>query len=283
MKGPGKGPGRAQHRIPRFRERGLNPALRRLRQLSLRFVKNRFVHRHRVRRVRLGSRDYKRIRFGDAWTAAAVAEHLERFESSGLFPAVEARFDDELLLEFVDGARLDAFDATTVDPMARFYAALYRPAEQEGAKRRLEDTRFARDALRDLRFLRDVGVVEAGRLPALERALAALAPAQVYVGFDYTDAVPKNFVRRTDGLLVGVDAGALQAGALVGTGVAKSLARGDASYQAGFLDAFATHSDLPLAPAMPFVELCFRAAWLKRLYLKGSARRLEPDALERFL
>lgn len=269
--------------IPRFRETSLYPPLRGVRQLLLRLFSNRFVPRNRVRRIRLGTRDYKRVRLGDVWTANRVADGLRLFESTGSFPRLEAQFEDELLIEFVPGTHLAGFDAAAGPAVAAFFANLYRPTLQADARRPLAETRFAGEARRDLRFLHDVGIVDAERRRALECALDALSPAEVYVGWDYTDSIPKNFVTRLDGTLVGIDAEALHPDVLLGTGIAKSLARGDADYRTSFFAAFAAESTLSLEPSLPFAELCFHLGWQKRLYLKGSKKRLEPEVLERFL
>jgi hypothetical protein len=264
-------------RPPRFDERSLDPRLRGLRQRLLRRLSRRFVHRHRVSRVRVGVRDFKRIRFGDAFLADRAASALEHFAGSGIVPALEARFDDELLVEFVAGERLARLDIGAAPSLARFYARVHA-----GGSRLVPVTeaRASEHAHRDLSFLRDVAVVDAACARDLGEAIERLAPERVRIGWDYTDAVPKNFVRRADGTLVGVDVGALCPDALVGTGIAKSFARGDAAYRSAFLEAFAASSDLDLDPSLPFVELCFHLAWLKNRCLKGS--RLEPSRLARF-
>ena len=135
---------------------------------------------------------------------------------------------------------------------------------------------------RDARFevMRDAGVIDAVCEEQVAETLTSLAPPQVLLGWDYTDAVAKNFVWREDGTLVGIDVEALRSDELVGIGIAKSLSRGDASYRADFLDAFAKVSRLDLEPQLPLAELCFQARSLKDRLLKGS--RLDPASLERF-
>ncbi len=265
-------------RPPRFEQRSLNPLLRRLRQQILRRVGKRFVHAHRVSLVRIGTRRFKRIRFGDAWLASRAATGLEHFSGSGVVPELEARFDEELLVEFVEGERLTRFDPSAAEPLASFYARVHVGGTRREAT---AATGLVARAGRDLAFLRDVEVVDARQATGLEAALTRLAPAEVLLGWDYTDAVPKNFVRREDGRLVGIDVEALQPDGLVGIGIAKSLARGDASYRRAFLDAFRKQSEIDIERDLPFVELCFQLRWLKNRCLKGS--RLDPSGLEPFL
>lgn len=263
-------------RPPRFRQRSLHPVGQRLRRTLLQRMLGRFVHRHRVSRLRIGKRSFKRIRFGDAWLARRAAAGLEHFREAGILPELEALFDAELLVEFVEGEPPARFDAALAEPMAAFFARIHAG----GARPTTATARAAlRRARRDLAFLHDVGIVDAGDRVDLERALERLAPAKLLVGWDYTDAVPRNFIRRADGSLVGVDVEALQPESVVGIGIAKSLARGDEGYRSGFWPAFARRSPLDLEASFPFVELCFQLRWLKNRCLKGS--RIDTSGLLR--
>lgn len=260
---------------PRLSQRSLDPPLRRLRLWLLGRFGHRFVHAHRVSRVRIGGRSFKRIRFGDAWLAERAARGLEHFAGSGQVPELEARFDEQLLVEFVEGVPLARFDAGVADELARFHARIHA-----GGTRREPATAVVARAERDLAFLVDAGVLPTPRARELSATLARLAPSLAWFGWDYSDAVPKNFVRGADGRLVAVDVEALRPDALVGTGIAKSFARCDDGFRQAFLAALPDHTSLDLAPDLPFVELCFQLGWLKNRCLKGS--RLPLTGLERF-
>lgn len=264
-------------RPPRFRQRSLRPLGQRVRRLLLRRLGHRFVHRHRVLRLRIGGRSFKRIRFGDAWLASRAAAGLEHFRGAGVLPELEARFDDELLVEFVEGRPLARFDAGVAEPMAAFFARIHEGGASRSSPAASGDLARAR---RDLAFLHDVGVLGTGDRESLGRALERLAPPELWVGWDYTDAVPKNLVQRPDGSLAGVDVECLIPEGLVGIGIAKSLARGDAGYRDRFWPAFQRLCSLDLAAAFPFVELCFQLRWLKNRCLKGS--RIDASGLLRY-
>ena len=264
-------------RSPPFAQRSLESLSRRLRRAALRWVSKRFVHRHRVSRLRIGGRTFKRIDFGDAFTAERVARALEHFSGAPEIPELWAHFDAELLVEFVPGDPLARLGVEDADALARFYARIHRGGSRLVAIG--ESGQIAR-AERDLAFLQEVGVVDRSAASDLGAALAALAPDAVHIGWDYTDAVAKNFVRRADGSLAGIDVEALREDALVGTGVAKCLVNADGPHRERLLAALASRSDLDLAPTLPFVELCFSLAWLRNRCLKGSS--LEPRILERF-
>lgn len=264
-------------RPPGFSQTSLNPVLRRVRQLWLRLVARRFVHRHQVSRLRIGDRTFKRIRFGDAGTARQTASALDHFDGSGVLPRLQALFDDELLVEYVEGRPLERIDREAAEPLARFYARVH----STGARLTpTAETRILEHTLRDLDFLRDAGVIDSACSDEVAATLASLAPAQVLIGWDYTDAVAKNFVWREDGSLVGIDVEALRSDGLIGIGIAKSLSRGDDAYRTAFLEAFSKVSDLDLGPQLRLAELCFQVRSLVRRLLKGSG--LDPSGLAPF-
>jgi hypothetical protein len=276
----------AGRRPPRFAQRPLNPAGRRLRQAVLRWLEKRFVHEHRVHRIQIGSGTFKRVTFGDAGSAEQAARALQHFEHSGVLPRLYARFDAELLVEYVEGERLARIETGQADALARFYAAIL-----DGGSRLvpLEHSGTRESFARDLALLHESGTIDASLRDRALRAFERLAPSRVRVGWDYTDGVAKNFVWRPDGSLVGVDVEAIQPSALVGTGIAKSLSRGDRELRTRFLEAFSPYSHrthasegatLDLEKELPFVELCCEARWLRDRLLKGSS--LDPARLERF-
>jgi len=267
-------------RIPRFGQRSLYGLSRRLGAAFRRLAQNRFVRAKRTRVVMLSGRPYKRLSLPDSALAAQVASNLATFRHAGVFPAVVAVLDDELLLEFVAGRPLaGSIPLAGIDRLARFYGTLY------ACERRcvpLTDTTFGDDLQRDLAFLEDVGILTAAARRDLAAAAAALAPPEVWVGWDYLDPLPRNFVATRDGRLVAVDVEDLRPDQLLGSGVAKacfrSLAPGVSRER--LLAAVARESGLDLAPAMPFVELHFLADWTKVAYLKGRARLVQPALFE---
>lgn len=266
----------APRRPPGFESSSLNPLGRRLRQLALR-LGGRFVHRHRVERLRIGDATFKRVRFGDSGRAEVAARALAIFEGTGAVPRLYERFDDELLVEFVEGERLARIDPAGADALARFYATIHAPDRRTVAT---AESGVPERLARDLDFLVVTGVIDTTHGGALRDAAERLAPTELTLGWDYTDGVAKNFVWRDDATLVGVDVEALQPDALIGIGLAKVLARGDAETRARLIETFDRESGLDLEKALPFVELCGEVRWLKRRVLKGSA--IEPDRLERF-
>jgi hypothetical protein len=238
----------------------------------------RFVPEKGVRRIEIGGARFKRLTLPDAWTAVQMIRSLERFRSHHVFPSVIAQSANEILLEWVDGSPIaEPLDDAGCDRLAGFFAVLYAQG------RHAVETRVGGfiDALQlDLAFLGQVGVLSATALPELVRASESLAPAQVYVGHDYLDPIPRNFVITPAGRLMAVDVEELMPNQLLGSGVAKAVLRTPGARRDRLLDGIRRTAGLDLAPVMPFVELAFLAGWTKRALLKGRAKLVRPELFE---
>ena len=270
----------APRRIPRFRQSSLHSLGRRLGMRLRRHWLGRFVPEKRVRLIEIGGARFKRLTLPDAWTAAQLARSLERFRSHQLFPAVIAQSANELLLEYVEGSSIaEPLDEAGCDQLAGFFAVLYAQGRQAIETRAAGITH----ALRlDLAFLGQVGVLDAAALLELEHAAEALAPAQIYLGYDYLDPIARNFVITPAGRLVAVDVEELMPGQLLGSGVAKAVLRTPGARRERLLAGIRRTAGLDLAPVMPFVELAFLAGWTKRALLKGRAKLVSPELFEPF-
>lgn len=267
-------------RIPRFPERSLHSAYRRAGLLLRRFGLNRFLRDKRVRLIRLNGKRYKRLRLPDSYLATTIARNLERFQEHRIFPRVIAVLDRELLLEFVEGAAVPKqIDAPIVDQLARFFSIIYEADRREV---KLAETAFARELREDLDFLTDVSVLEPELRVDLEAAIDRISPNAVWVGYDFMDPLPKNFIVATDGRLVAIDVEDLLADQLIGGGIAKVLLRLAPDQREQLLDALAETSSLDLGPALPFIELRFLTRWTKHLFLKGRSRMVEPQHFEAY-
>ena len=164
-------------RIPRFAQTSLDGLRRRIGAAFRRHVANRFFRAKRVRVVTMNGRLYKRVTLPAASVAAQIERNLETFRHAGVFPALVATVDNELLLEFVEGQPLgERFDASQIDGLARFFASLYSVD-----RRRVPtaDTPLCDELRRDLAFLRDVGVLDELAHRDLAAAVDGLAPAEV--------------------------------------------------------------------------------------------------------
>jgi hypothetical protein len=267
-------------RIPRFRQRSLHSFARRLGAALRRRWLGRFVPEKRVRLVEIQGVRFKRLTLPDAWSAEQIAACLDQFRAHRVFPSLVARSGRELLLEFVEGEPLpDPLDAAACDRLAAFFAVLYAHGRHAVETR---ESGHVEALLRCLAFLAHVGVLADAAHRDLARAAEAIAPPQVYVGHDYLDPIPRNFVVTARGELVAVDVEELLPDQLLGSGVAKAALRTPGASRERLLGGIRRAAGLDLAPVMPFVELAFLASWTQRALLKGRAALVRPELFEPF-
>jgi hypothetical protein len=266
-----------------LRQRPLHGGLRRLRVRLQGLVGNRPPRSQRVFRVEINGRRFKRVVFPDSLQAREVASRLALFGPDRIYPDLIYERENELWVEFVEGRPLaptDPIDAALLDRLADLLSVLYL---RDPRRVPTERTRFAHRLRTDLGFLRDVGVLGADLQQRLERFGRDAAPKQVWLGFDCVDAIAKNFVREPGGRLRAVDVESLAADQLLGTGVAKARLRWLGDQGGVLLDRLAERGAPDFRPALPFVELCFRAFWLKNAFLEGKRRFVDPGLLAALL
>ena len=254
--------------------------LRRLRYLVSRLFGNRLQNSQRTSFETLNGRRFKRLILRDTALATELERNLEAFHDSPHFPSVAIRYEHELWLDYVEGSPIVQPDTRVVEKIADFYAATY---SRSARRVDVADTPFVPRLQRDLRFLNRVGILSDAAYRDLGAAVERLVPDRVWVGFDYTDAVLKNFiVTDADGLVCGIDAESLRTDQLIGTGVANALARWLGTFQDRFLQRLFRDEIPDFRPYLPFVELCYASAWTKMYFFEKKWKRIEPSIFERF-
>ena len=254
--------------------------MRRLRYLVSRLLGNRLQNSQRTSFQTLNGRRFKRLILRDTALAAELEHNLEAFHGSPHFPPVTIRYEHELWLDYVEGSPIVQLDTPTVEKIADFYAATYSHSPRAVD---VEDTPFVSRLQRDLRFLNRVRIVSDAAYRDLRSAAQQLAPDRVWIGFDYTDAVLKNFiVTDKDGLVCGIDAESLRKDQLIGTGVANALARWLGPFQDRFFQRLLRDGVPDFRPYLPFVELCYVSAWTKLYFFEKKWKRIDPGVFERF-
>jgi hypothetical protein len=230
--------------------------------------------------VTVNGHRYKRLLLCDSYLASEIERYLENFTQSGYFPPVVARYEHEIWLEFVEGISIKSVDEQFVVKIAEFYATVY------GAKPALLDVKkslFPDRLLQDLRFLHQIGVLTQASYQDLQDAVPDLIPEEVWVGFDYTDPVLKNFILRPEnGQICVVDVDGLTGNQLLGMGVAKACVRWLADYQPLFFSHLSSQGAPDFQQYFAFVELCFLAKWTKRAFLEHDWKVINPTLFERF-
>jgi len=263
---------------PRIRQQALYPLMKRLGHALRRWLGWRPGKGQKLHLVSLNGQRFKRLTFMDAYQPARIEESLARFGASDHLPGVVARRANELWVDFVEGDPVSMPDADNLGKLADLYACLYA---REPRLRALEDTHLVPDLQRDLRFLRQTGVIAGDAYRDLETAVSRLAPARVWIGFDFIDSVQKNFIIRHDcGRACAIDVESLRDEGLIGTGVAKACMRWLHPHRREFL----AHLDRPDVPDfqsyLPFVELCAIASWTKFMFLERKWKHVDPSLFE---
>lgn len=228
----------------------------------------------------IGDRRFKRVIFGDSWMASEVERNLERFADVALFPPLLARYEREIWVDFVPGTRPNPDDPGVVELVANFFATLYR---RDSRCLPLAETRAPMRLERDLRFLGHAGIVGERVASELEGAAARLAPDRAWVGFDYSDPVLKNFVLASGReRLCAVDVEALWGEQLIGTGVAKALARWAEPHRESLLSRVLRDGTPDFGRYFAYVELSFAAAYTALMVLERKWKFVEPSRFDRF-
>jgi hypothetical protein len=265
-------------RIPRFSQRSLYTLYRRAGVLLRRYGFNRFVRQKHARRVHLGGHPFKRLTLPDSHTASVVAQSLTPFRDTGIFPRLVAVEDNEMLLEFVNGAPLpEPIDRSYTEKFIEFFSVIY---SVDRRRVKLSETDFERELCESLDFLVDVSILAPALRDQLVASLERITPNEVWVGYDFLDPLPKNFILADDGRLVAIDVEDLRPDRLVGGGVAKWLLRALPEGRETLLDGLASRAMLELRPEMPFIELHFLAQWTQRAFLKGSEKLIDASLFE---
>lgn len=230
--------------------------------------------------VTVNGHRFKRLILCDSFLATQIEQYLEAFQKSGYFPPLMGRYEHEIWLEYVEGVPIGSVDEDFVLKIAEFYATMY------GANPALvnaKHSQFPDRLLQDLRFLLQIGVLPQATYKDLQAAVPDLIPEQVWVGYDYTDPVLKNFLQRSEnGRICVVDVDGLAGNQLLGIGVAKACVRWLGPYRSLFFAAIANHGAPDFQKYFSFVELCFLAKWMKRGFLEHDWKVLDPALFGRF-
>ena len=254
--------------------------LKRVRYLLSRFFGIRLQKDKSLHFVTVNGHCFKRLILCDSFLASEIEQHLDSFIESGYFPPLVARYEREIWLEYVEGNSIKSVDEKFVLKIAEFYATVYgkNPALLD-----VKNSPYQGGLLQDLRFLHQIGVLTQASYLDIQAGVPALTPEQVWVGYDYTDPVLKNFILRPEnGRICVVDVDGLAGNQLLGIGVAKACVRWLGPYQALFFSSLANHGAPDFQKYFGFVELCFLAKWTKRAFLEHDWKVIQPTLFERF-
>ncbi|MDH5587350.1 MAG: hypothetical protein OEZ05_12035, partial [Nitrospirota bacterium] len=164
--------------------------------------------------------------------------------------------------------------------IAEFYATVYGKAPRLV---NASQSPYPSRLFQDLRFLRQINVLTLDLYRDLQKTGEAIIPEEVWVGYDYTDPVLKNFLLRQDtNHICVVDVDGLAESQLLGIGVAKACVRWLGPYQDLFFSSLAKQGAPDIQKYFSFVELCFLAKWMKRAFLEHDWKVIDSTLFERF-
>lgn len=227
--------------------------------------------------VTINGQRFKRIILRDTRQAEHIEENLERFGASARFPTVVARYEHELWMNFVEGEMFGGDSEDELQQLAAFYADVYQRSPRRTP---IAETPVVYRLQRDLHFLHGMGVLGTDTYRDLARR-SEEPPAEVWIGFDYTDPVRKNFVVREDGSVCAIDVESLEPDALIGTGVARARLRWmSAEQEARFTRSLADLGAPDFQSYLPFVRLAFLSAYTKLMFLERKWKHIEPGSFE---
>ena len=254
--------------------------LKRFRYLLSRLYGTRLQKDKSLHYVTINGQRFKRIILCDSYLAAQLERALEQFSDSGYFPQVITRYERELWVEFVDGERTHTVDEGFVEKVADFYANLY--SNQPRSVNALESG-FPQRLNRDLHFLRQIGLLDERSSQDLDAAAKTLTPETLWLGFDYTDPVLKNFVvRPQDQSICAIDVDGLSGDQLIGMGVMKACARWLQPFEGPFFERVARQRVPDFRAYLPFVKLCFVAKWTKQFFFERKWKAMDPSLFDEF-
>ncbi len=263
----------------RYRQHRLESPGRLLGRALQRLLRRGYVKTQRAYRVELGDASVKRLVLADSFLADRLSRNLRALAGSPVVPRLIASFENEVWVEFLEGSAVDASDPRLPQALARLFAEICGRAPRRACPRELG---LDRELQGDLGFLGQVGVLAPGVAEELAAWTERSTPESVWIGHDYSDPRPSNFLWSADGELRITDVESLVSDRLIGRGVAKALVSWMAPRRGELLAALRDDSPPGLLDTFPFVELHFLASWQKRSVLQRKERHVQRALFERF-
>jgi len=212
---------------------------------------------------------YKRVTFQSRDEVDAVAMALNAIAPIHRFPSL-IRAEGSAL--WVDYLKKDRFSSVTPSSLASFFVELY---SHQAATQTLEPaTTILAAMVSDLQAIEQASLLNPAQCQAIDQKAHKIAPAMVSTGFDYVDAVEKNFLV-SNGRLMGIDVEALLGDQWLGMGLAKAEYR-------GLLDAEPVVQSLGdlFAQQYPLVRLVFLVSYFKQKLEQGKPGHIRLSALQ---
>lgn len=226
---------------------------------------------HEVDWVWIDGRRQKRIRFASPEQAQEVAIALSALEKTDCFPPLIRHEGRDVWVEYI---KKDLGWGEQSDAIALFFTDLYDYQLGRPGKVVPATVLWAR-LQADLDTLCAHELIDQATATQVNALARKIAPPVLVKGFDYVDAVGKNFVL-CNGRAVGIDVEALLGDQCLGVGLAKAEYRGLMSMSTSELLA---QLDDQLAAQYPLVRLLFLTRYFCEKIEQGKPKHIRLSAL----
>lgn len=166
---------------------------------------------------------YKKITVGSHELAQSIFSNLEVFRDSGHFPTPVEVQQDNVIVDFVAGSHPETDAPGLLSKLVDFYVVVF------GRRSRLlamENSGVWEELEGNLRILSELQLLSAEDSARVREHAAVLAPADIWIGFDYCDPIIANLlICKSDQSICGIDVKNLRAHQPLGVGLAKARYR----------------------------------------------------------
>jgi hypothetical protein len=215
---------------------------------------------------------YKKVVFRSREDASRVYSTLQAFGRTVHFPRPAWLDRHEVVVDFVRGTRLrwERGNRLMLSRLAAFFSGVYsRGLRLES----LAKSGFWQKFEAYVASLQALGVLASGAADKLLETGRRLAPAQVFVGWDYIDPIENNLVVKEDvNALCAIDIKNLKSETLMGRGLAKARQRYLSQYdEEAIFDQLRQKGAPDFQPYFPFIRF-YEAVRQQEKKLSGEAQ-----------
>jgi hypothetical protein len=263
----------------RPRRRFVDPWWRRMQRRWLAATARERFKSNRTRYVDFPSHRYKEIRFPSISEARRVEHNLCRLRDLGTLPGFVFRLESTVWVRYVNGSIIDPARESHRAGLIDFFARLYG---QDARLLALEQTDVPHRLAENVRTLSEVGVLDTETASAVTRHAQLLQPATVWIGFEYIDALRKNFIA-SDDRVVGIDVEAIHADQLLGIGLAKATHRWFDYPRDALLTELHDRGVPDLGAQYGYAALSFLCNYAVQCVFRGKYRQVGQSDFERLI
>lgn len=214
---------------------------------------------------------YKRVRFDQAQKAQEVVVALQALQETACFPSLIRHHGSEIWVAYVQkDLRVSGF----AEPIARFFTTLYN-TQLDHPTNVLPGATVLAALIRHLHTLTQHALIDNETAQKIDQYAHQIAPPVVVQGFDYVDAVKKNFIV-SKGRAIGIDIEALLPNQCLGIGLAKAEYRGLIDPKRLWVNSL---HDERFVAQYPLVRLLFLLSYFDQKLAQGKPGHIRLSAL----